>query len=266
MFVPPEKKLVVRLHSFEAFTPLPHLVNWGNVDVLINVAPHIQKFLTEQINIKQHANTRLRIVANFNQLKIYQLPKKQNARKTLGLIGYNNANKNPLMAAEILSMLREKDDDWRLLLVGHTFPEIPKNEEDKEHKEKFDNFIQESNLHEAICEYGFTDKLEGAITEIGYILSLSGREGTHESIIQSMASGCIPLIVNWPVVSKYGGPKNIFDEKWIINDAREAADKILEIQNTGRYDECCLSAKNEVMEKYDYSVVMPQLKKILIEE
>ena len=51
--LPPETRLVIRLHSYEAFGPWPHLVDWAGVDVLVSEGEHIQRFLLEQIDPRE---------------------------------------------------------------------------------------------------------------------------------------------------------------------------------------------------------------------
>ena len=48
-----ERKIICRLHSYEAFTNYPSQVNWNNVDKLIFVAEHIQTFVIEKYKINK---------------------------------------------------------------------------------------------------------------------------------------------------------------------------------------------------------------------
>ncbi|WP_423739025.1 glycosyltransferase [Clostridium botulinum] len=47
------KKIICRLHSYEAFTSYIYEVNWGNVDKVIFVAEHIKRFVLSKVFIPE---------------------------------------------------------------------------------------------------------------------------------------------------------------------------------------------------------------------
>lgn len=256
--LPPTKKLFVRLHSIEAFSFWPHVVNWGAVDGLITVADHIKLFLQEQINPADFG-TQLQTIPNYNNLSAYQLPKTERSRRTLGMVGYNNANKNPLLALELLQRLRATGEDWELLLIGHSWPEEGMSEEDEQCQRDCEAFIQKHQLSAAIREYGFTDQLEEAYREIGYVVSASYREGTHESVMQAMGSGAIPVIRKWPVLEAWGSASNVYDERWIFADAEQMAAFVQDVDSGDKFEALAAEAQKEVFARYDQQVMIPQL-------
>lgn len=256
------KKIVVRLHSNEAFTFFPYCVNWQNISSLITVSSHIQTFLSKQIDLVKYRGLKLLSIPNVNELKKFKLPKKKCAEKRLALIGYNNLNKNPILALKILKKLRQKDKTWQILFVGHPWQENSSNTYEKKYYLKYKQFIRKHKLEKAIEEYGFTDKVEQAITKIGYILSTSDRESMHESVLQSMASGSIPIIRDWPVCRNYM-KENLYNERWIFKNANEAVKMILKIDQTGQFKKYSAMAQKEAFKKFDYSKTMdPILKEI----
>ncbi len=48
------KKIICRLHSYEAFTSYIYEINWSNVDKVIFVAEHIKRLVLSKIFIPQH--------------------------------------------------------------------------------------------------------------------------------------------------------------------------------------------------------------------
>nr|WP_225897404.1 glycosyltransferase [Clostridium botulinum] len=48
-----DKKIICRLHSYEAFTSYIYEVNWSNVDKVIFVAEHIKRFVLSKIFIPE---------------------------------------------------------------------------------------------------------------------------------------------------------------------------------------------------------------------
>ncbi len=263
-YCPPEKRLIVRLHSFEAYAKFPHFVNWANVDVLLTVATHIKTFLLEQIDIEK-IGVEMATLPNFNDLRQYDCEKEPIAERTIGMIGYNSANKGPLRALEILRGLVEQHENWRLLLIGDPFPTVPPSTNDQTTRNAFYDYIHEHNLANNVVEHGYTDNVAKANAEIGYILSLSDREGTHEALLQAMAGSSIPVIRSWEVVSQWGAPETVYAKKWIVTSSSEAVSRILDISADEELRKrLAFEAKQEVFSKYDQSDLIPRLKKLLL--
>jgi glycosyltransferase involved in cell wall biosynthesis len=181
------------------------------------------------------------------------------------MIGYNNANKGPLRALEILRGLVEQHKNWRLLLIGDPFPTVPPSTNDQKARNAFYDYILEHNLANNVVEHGYTDNVAKANTEIGYILSLSDREGTHEALLQAMAGSSIPVIRPWEVVSQWGAPETVYAKKWIVTSSSEAVSRILDISADEELRKrLAFEAKQEVFSKYDQSNLIPRLKKLLL--
>ena len=263
LFASPEKRHIVRLHSAEAFTALAHVINWGNVDVLIHVADPIRDFFRAQIDVTEYGNTEIHTIPNYNDLTVYDREKEQQAHQTLGMIGYNTASKNPRFALELLHHLRTEAAEWRLLLVGHPWPDEPGADSERLYANQFHRDLVEFGLQDLVEFVPFTDRLEEVITRIGYIVSGSEREGTHEVVLQSMGGGTIPVVRNWPMMQAWGGAVKLYDPLWICDTPAEAAEKIRRIDQQGQYELYRQRARHEAFQRYDQSVVMPQIRSVI---
>lgn len=261
-FAPPEKEIIVRLHSYEAFSFWPHLVNWGNVNRLVFIAPQINKFMLDLIDVQPYG-TAVTVLPNFNRLENYQLPKEEGVGKTIGMIGYNNANKNPLMALELLKELRDGNGDWRLVLVGHAFPDESENEFEENYKRSFFGYLKEHGLANRVMFHEFTLDLPAVIRKMGWIVSCSGREGTHESVIQAMAGGTVPLVRNWPIFAEYGGAEGIYGGDFTFDTAKEMADYVRVNSAAVKMKEASERARQYAFKHFDLPEVYAQLKDVL---
>jgi len=225
--IPPSRRLIIRLHSFEAFDYYPHLVNWSNVESVIFVADHIRRFLADQGVRPELFGCVPRVIPNVNALERYRLPKSQAASRTLALVGYANANKDPLKALAILQELLNYDCNWRLRLIGHPFPDTCKKPEEERYRQQFFRVLEQPALRRAVDVRPYSGTLETEMVSIGYILSTSHREGTHETVLQGMASGAVPIVRRWPIVRPWLAGKAPFSDHWLFDTVDEAVHLIL---------------------------------------
>ncbi len=253
-------RVVVRLHSYESLTQFPLITDWSGIDDLIFVSGHIRA-LVEHAIPEVLSGPRIHTIGNRNVLDSYDLPKRMAASRTLGLIGWGQVVKDAQWALDVLEELRRDDPTWRLRLVGRGFADDTKlTEAAARYKARLEERIEE--LGDAVIRPGFTRDVPHALRRIGVILSTSQREGTHESLIQGAASGALPVVRNWPVVARWGGAHTMFPDSWIVETPQEAADRI----RAAAPDLAAEGAKARewAREKYDWSVIGPQLEPLLL--
>lgn len=224
-YLPPHKRLVVRLHSYEVFSSWPCFINFGGVDGMIFVADHIRRIADLRFRFSEHCPRSI-VLQNFNDPSAFSTAKAPGAHRTLGMLGYANRNKDPLFAARILAELRETDPEWRLMLVGDDWDEDRLTEAQRDYCHAFRAFVAERDLSGAIEHVPFTTRIEEPLARIGFILSCSHREGTHEAILEGMASGAVPVIRRWPMVSRFGAPDTSYPGLACVDTVEEAVAQI----------------------------------------
>lgn len=223
-FLPASKKLVVRIHSYEAFTHWHLGINLGGVDGLIFVAPHIKNIFFNNASPQYYDclfKGQVAVIPNVKNFESYTLNKEKNANFTLGMAGFNKKNKGLLKSLKILNKLRSQDERWVLRLAGDKF--IENSSEDYRYWiEECKPYIQKNSLEDHVVFDGFQD-MSAWLKNIGYILSTSDREGTHEALLEGVASGCIPIIIDWSMVKKFGGVKKLYPflVDFVLNDESE---------------------------------------------
>ena len=108
---PGDTRIVVRLHSYEAFTRWPHLVDFSRVDDLIYVADHVQDLTTALVpQLRGPEAPRTHMIDNAMDLSAFNRAKPADARFNLGLIGVSQVAKDPLWAIDVLERVRKRDD------------------------------------------------------------------------------------------------------------------------------------------------------------
>ncbi|WP_406860884.1 glycosyltransferase family 4 protein [Streptomyces sp. HUAS MG47] len=227
---PGSTRIVVRLHSYEAFSLWPHVVDFSRVDDLVFVSEHLRDLCIAAVpRLKEKGAPRLHVVDNAVELSPFDLPKKPDARFTLGLVGVGQVAKDPRWALEVLRLLREKDDRYRLHLIGSPLDPGVGPAAARYHK-VYARELRRLEAAGAVRHIGQTPDVPGALAEIGVILSSSVRESWHLGLVEGAASGAVPVVRDWPFFAgRPRGAKALFPESWVVPDPAAAAERILEL-------------------------------------
>lgn len=255
------KRIVLRVHSYEAFSHWPYFTNWGAIDEIIFVAPHIQNIFLKLHPIVKTLGIKTTVIPTYHNMNSYKISKRPNKvrPKTLMMLGWATENKDPLFALKILKKLRGIDPDWKIVFVGNSWRDIPS---ETEYIEEFNAYIKANNLEASIEYVNFTTKIKQVLNGAGYILSTSHREGTHEAIIEGIGHGCVPVIRNWPMVSRYGGSKKGFSlfEDNIFKTVNQAVEIII---NTPWNINTAEKFRGRGIEAFHYKHTMPNFKEAI---
>ncbi|MGV9580718.1 glycosyltransferase family 4 protein [Streptomyces sp. NPDC003509] len=243
---PGTTRVVVRLHSFEAFSYWPHLVDFSRVDDLVFVSEHLRDLAVETLpHLRESGTPALHVLNNAVELTDFALPKSADARFTLGLVGAGQVAKDPRWALEVLRILRQSDKRYRLHLVGGGLNATSSPALHRYHQAftaELDPLVAEG----AVRVLGHTDDVPGALADVGTVLSTSVREGWPLSIMEGAASGAVPVVRDWPFFAgKAHGARSLFPSDWVVATPAEAAQRILTVNES---QETWLGAGREASE------------------
>jgi glycosyltransferase involved in cell wall biosynthesis len=256
--LPPQKRLVIRFHSSEAYGPWPALVDWGRVDGLIFVADHVRDHVVSTLGLEAFTKLRIATIPQPFDTGPFDRPKLAGAEHTLAMIGYNDRNKDPKLAIEILRALSKKDDRWRLKMLGHPFDPSAGHLVKRSYALSFPRFLDESGVKDKITFDNWTHDVAAWLQGAGFILSTSEREGTHEAVAEGMASGAIPIVRDWPEVKHLGGARRRYPNALFFDTAEAAAELI-----ASAAPELGPRAKAEARDRFDVAQVLPRLEALL---
>lgn len=256
-YLPANKRLIVRLHSFEAFSQWPFFIDFGGIDGMIFVADHIRRFTDLQYRLSGH-DLATTVLPNFIPLENFARPKGPQAARTLAMVGYANLNKHPLMAAEILAALRKDDQQWKLRLYGHPWPPETLNETERAYHDRFWTFVREQKLETAIEIMPYTTDVASALQDVGFIVSCSWREGTHEAVLEGMATGCVPVLRRWPMVKQYGAPESGYPGIPCFDTVDEAVAIVKASAEPETFAKASSEATAYAMANFDIEAVFPK--------
>lgn len=223
-FAPSSTKIVVRVHSYEVFTFWHLFINLGGIDGFIFVAPHVRDIFLKNassIHYGHEMNNHIKVFPNVKDYSAITTDKTEGSDFTLGLAGFNKINKGLIKALKIFHKLYVEDNRWMLRLAGDHF--AIDSLDYGYWKNVCEPYILDNNLQEVIIFDGYQNIpkwLEG----IGFILSVSNREGTHEALVEGVSSGSIPLVVDWEMVKRFGGVSKLYPflKDYIFEDIKDS--------------------------------------------
>lgn len=262
-------RVIVRLHKYEAFTSYPQLTLWEGVDDLVLVSRPIELALERTVPGIQ-ARTRVHVESNVVDLRRYCLPKRPTAARTLALVGWDRPVKDPDWALDVLEVLRRQDDGWRLLLVGRP----PACGTDMATRAWADHLHRRLQTFGSAVEcLGQREDVPEVLRDVSVILSSSLVESAHLALQQGVASGCLPVVRNWPGMVGLGGPRDMYPPVWVVETPTEAAARILAVTGTigpsllgpaASADAC--EASSWTLQHLDQEVVLPRIDALVLGE
>ena len=125
------------------------------------------------------------------------LPKLEGSEFNIGIIGILPKIKRPDIALDIIENLIKKDSRYKLVILGKWYTDwigTSKHKKEIEYYKKLEERINSSELKNHIVVDKFTPEVDKWFQKIGFILSVSDIEGSHQSVAEAMATGTIPLI------------------------------------------------------------------------
>jgi glycosyltransferase involved in cell wall biosynthesis len=220
----PRQKLVVRLHRYELEQPHLERIDWNNVDRVIFVAEHIRSDFLQRFPLME---SRAVIIRNTVDCDAFALPKNAGSEFRVGFLGVNPPRKAPHLAFRIHDALYAHDPRFRLCIKGKAPWEIDWLWSDQPDRAYYENLYIGANGRESM--QGIVLSPQGPdvadwFRDIGFILSTSVHEGSHQAVAEGMASGCLPVVrgwdgADWQYPAKYIHP---YDEDAFVSSATRA--------------------------------------------
>ena len=191
--------LMIRLHHQEIAQDLPYLnnINWENVNSIIFICQNnMSVFLDRFPCLKDRAV----LIYNLIDCRSLNLPKLPGAEFNLGFIGTVPKRKAPHYALAILARLKAVDSRYTLFIKGKhpwEYKWLWNQADERQYYEKFYSDINQSEYANSIVFDPHGPDIPEWFSKIGFILSTSEHEGSHQAVAEGMAAGSIPVIRDW---------------------------------------------------------------------
>lgn len=231
-----EKKIICRLHSYEAFTNYPARVNWNCVDRLIFISESIRKYTVKTFGIDEKITT---VIPNGVDLSHFNF-KNRSSGFNVAYVGYINYKKGPMLLLQVFKALYDCDNRYNFYIAGQF--------QDPRYSLYFKQMVAEMGLEKNYNFEGWQTNLDKWLEDKNYILCTSVLESQNMSVMQAMAKGIKPIMHN------FAGASEIYPRKYLWNTVNEAVLKISDAEyNSNEY-------RNFVIDNYSLNM---QLKSII---
>ncbi len=225
------QRLIVRFHLQELETEYPKQAKMDNIDCVVFVSKHtcrdaIDKFGWESLR------DRFFVIPNAIDCAYYNRQKTAHSIYNIGIVGIAPKRKRLDLALDVLEACRSRDQRFKLFIKGKSPTEYTwlrnRPAELEYFTEQLDRITSNPVLREGVVFDGWDANMGEWYRKIGFILSVSDFEGTHQSVAEGGASGALPIMRNWE------GADEVYRSDWIYADTNAMATKVLEYSRNPR--------------------------------
>jgi len=208
-----QKQVILRLHSYEAFTNYLDYIKWPVITDLIFVAEHIKDIVLKKYPVIKSNVDRIHVISNGVDVDKFELSR-INDGKDLAYMGYLNFKKGPLLLFTAFAELLEIDPEYTLHIAGG-FQE--------ERYQLYMEQMQRQNplMAERIKFYDWVENPKEWLKDKSYIICSSVLESQGMGIMEAMAMGLKPVIHN------FVGADMIYPKKYLWNTASEFCQMVI---------------------------------------
>jgi glycosyltransferase involved in cell wall biosynthesis len=205
-----ERKIICRLHSYEAFTFYPSQVNWNFIDRLIFISGSIQSHVIETFKVNKEITC---VIPNGVDMDKWTFNQRNPGLK-VAYVGYVNYKKGPMLLLHAFKAIYDKDHRYMFYIAGQF--------QDTRYSLYLKQMVQEFGLENNLFFEGWQNDLDKWLEDKDYILCSSLLESQNMSVMQAMAKGIKPVVHN------FVGAKGIYPEKYVWNTIDEAVGMVTE--------------------------------------
>ena len=248
----PGQRLVVRLHRQENETSFPFWLDLERVERVVFVAEHIRDEACQRFGWPLDKTA---IIPNTVAVDELNLPKTDSATHTLGMLGWMPERKRLDLALDVVELLRAANPRYRLLCKGKGPWEIDwllrRRRERNFARGALRRIANSPLLRDAVAMEPYGPDVPAFLRRTGFLLSTSDSEGHQVAVLEAMAAGTVPVVLDRP------GVTDQYPAQWVHADAAAAAGWIREVVASGGLPLQRRAARKFVVQRYDASAVMP---------
>jgi glycosyltransferase involved in cell wall biosynthesis len=249
-----DQPVIVRMHRFELYRN-----EWANLDIeavstVIAVGEEYRRRLLARTGWPPE---KVIVIPNPVDLDSLDLPKRNEADFTIGMLGVASERKRLDLALDVFEQVLERDDRYRLQIKSarpQSLKWVWDSPTERAFARRVDERLQASPLREVVSWIEPGPDVAGWLQGIGYLLSTSDDESFHLSPAEGAASGAVPIVRNWP------GASEIHPDGF-VGSIDELPDLILGL--AGDRDRARRKAREFVRNHYDIEVVGEQWARLI---
>lgn len=237
------KKVICRLHRFEAFTNNINNIKWANIDKVIFVSEYIRDVVIENSDLTFEKCVVIPNGINTNKFKLVSRHKGFN----IACIAYLDLRKNPMFIIQCFNELYKIDNRYNLYFAG--------NIEDVSLRDYLYGIINRLGIQNNIHFDGKipNDKINSWLEDKNYIVSGSISEGHPVGVMEAMATGLKPIFHYFP------GVLSFYPDRYIFNDVSS----FIKLIKESYYD--CKEYSDYIKNKFSLEIQMDKINNLFNE-
>jgi glycosyltransferase involved in cell wall biosynthesis len=253
----PRQLLLVRLHEQEMRLQFLDRICWEKVDALILICPHNLDLIRKRypfLRDKTH------LIYNAIDSASLDQPKLPGAEFNLGLMGICPMRKAPHLAVEILAQLKSCDSRYTLFVKGKSprdYDWLWRRPEERAYYEKFFADVESCSFANSVVFESYGYDVPVWLSKIGFILSTSDFEGSHQSVAEGMASGAVPIIRNW------AGAEALYPQKYVVGSVEEAVRTVQKWRTPALYEAEVEFCRSYAKARFDHALICKKIEALI---
>jgi len=208
-----QKQVILRLHSYEAFTPYLDYIKWSTITDLVFVADYIKDIVLQKYPCIKMNVDRIHVIPNGIDTGRFALSRVKKGRD-LAYLGFLNFKKAPVLLLTAFAELLSLQPDCTLH-IGGTFQEERYALYLKQMQEQNSLFAKQIKFH------GWIEKPEEWLKDKSHIICTSVLESQGKGIMEAMSMGLKPVIHN------FVGAGTIYPDKYLWSKVSDFCEMIL---------------------------------------
>lgn len=256
------QRLIVRLHYSEAYTDrgFPQRTKMKNVDRMVFIAPYIMRTAINRFSWDKF-RSRIEYIPNYVDCDLFDREKLPESRFTIGMSQAFPVRKRLDRALNILEEVRRKDQRFVLRIKGYNGIDdlVKKSPLVSGYYEIQGERIERSGtLKGAVLWDPWAPDMPEWYRKIGYIISSSDGEGSHQSLPEGAASRSVPISMLWT------GVDELYPWGWICRKETGISKAILRIDREGNREERGEEARRFVEREFDIDKITRRWKDLIL--
>ena len=221
-----KKPLYIRIHAQEVREKARKITNKIMIDNVSGFIFVSERVMNEALALWKWPKEKCHLIPNFVLDQEYIDSHPDELGCSLGIVGITPQSKRFDRALDLLEELVKQDFDARLYIKGYrpeeySWMHAPSRRKELDYYFKLYDRIEHSPaINGRVIYDGFSNDVARWYQKIDFILSPSDHESFHYALADGVLSGCIPIVWSWE------SSNVIYDQSWIVNDMKEAIDKI----------------------------------------
>ncbi|MDD4952144.1 MAG: glycosyltransferase family 4 protein [Desulfovibrionaceae bacterium] len=215
--LPRRGRLVMRLHSFEAYTAWPGQVAWENVDRLAVVAAHVAEIVKIQVPDLAE-RVRVSVLPNGVDLERFGPGRKRERTGKVAFVGALRHTKNLPLVLQCFAAAAKAAPDLSLHLAGRY------EGGDLERMELavyLHHMIAALGLEDRVRFHGQVEDVAAWLSDKDALISCSIRESFAYNVAEAMARGVRPAVHNFP------GARTLYPADLVFETVERCAEILL---------------------------------------